>query len=83
MREMGNTLRERLTGHPYAIDHRLDIPVAQHFLQLAHSSSVSVIQSTLEDLLKRLTVECGWIARFRNNSDYLLNRNDGHEILLL
>ena len=80
-----NKLRERMTGHRSAIDHQEDTPVKQLFSQTRHlhHPTVAISQSLPDDLLKKLTLERLWITRFRNNSDHLLNRNDGHDILQL
>ena len=73
-----------MTQHRHAVKHQLDTPVAEHFKLASHEITVSVLETTPEDTLKRRIVERRWIQRLRGSKLHTtLNRDEGIDAMLL
>ena len=82
--ETGCLLRERMNGHRYSVNHKLDTPVAEHFRQKDHKMAVRVLQGTPEDVTMRRSLEKKWIAQLKEDDRFqVINRDEGADILSL
>ena len=77
-------LRDRITQHRFAIKHKGDTPVADHFAVAGHNPRLSVLQGASENVLLRRIAERSWILKLKSHpSVYVINRDDGIDVLTI
>ena len=75
-------LRDRIAQHRFAIKHKGNTTVADHFAVAGHYPRLSVLQAASDNVLLRLIAERSWISKLKSHpSVYVINRDDGIDVL--